>query len=162
MIVAPQKSEYNYEPVLATPQVKKKNKITVKAKVGICLFIIFAFFLGLALTSRVIVMTQKGYQVAKLQEEIAALQTTNARIKLEIDQLSSLDRVEKIALNDLGMTQFSMGDVELIPLEEQVTEETGEDKTPAPVQSEKNLSVLAVISEKISSFLLAMVEASEL
>lgn len=162
MLVAPQKSEYDYEPVLATPQSKRKKKISAKAKVTICFFIFCFFIAGLALTSRVVLMTQKGYQVTKLQEEIASLQTANARLKLEIDQLCALERVENVALNELGMTQFTMGDVEMIPLEEQVIEEEGATESPAPQQSPKGLSVLAVISERISSFLMAMVEASEL
>ncbi|WP_227767116.1 cell division protein FtsL [Zhaonella formicivorans] len=163
MLVVPKKYEYTYEPVIALPQTPKNRQIPVKAKMGIMLLIICAFVTGLALTSRVALFTQKGYQITKLKKEIQSLQTANERLKLEIDQLKSLDRIEKIAVNDLGMTEPTVEDMEFVPVQEPVrVAAKADDQQTAVRVSEPRPGILALIAKRISSFFVGMVEASEL
>jgi len=77
------------------------------------------FVLGLLLTSQAAIITNKGYEVVRLKQEISSLQTANERLKLEIAQMDSLERIETIALADLGMEKPSADDYLLLPLEEQ-------------------------------------------
>ncbi|MGI6553212.1 MAG: hypothetical protein ACOX37_09455 [Bacillota bacterium] len=52
------------------------------------------FVLGLLLTSQAAIITNKGYEVVRLKQEISSLQTANERLKLEIAQMDSLERIE--------------------------------------------------------------------
>lgn len=163
MLVAPQKWDYSYEPVLPAPKAAKQRRLATKSKCLIVAIIICAFLTGLALTSQVALFVDKGYQITKLKKDIQSLQTANERLKLEIDQASSLDRVEQVALNDLGMTKPSLEDMEFIPVEDniQLAANTTETKTTVHVEMAQP-STLAIISQRISSFLWGIVEASEL
>jgi len=44
-----------------------------------------------------------GYQIEQLNLDIQSLQTANNRLDFQIAERSSLDRVERVAVTDLGM-----------------------------------------------------------
>lgn len=58
---------------------------------------------GVILVSRYGAVTRTGYQVAELQADLTSLRAENERLKMEVDRLLSLDRVERIATTRLGM-----------------------------------------------------------
>ncbi len=50
-----------------------------------------------------IILTELGYKLIKLENEKIALEEENKRLELSTETLSALDRIEKIACNQLGM-----------------------------------------------------------
>jgi cell division protein FtsL len=173
LLVAPKYNDYTYEPTIAMPKRNRqgKKRLPARAKYSMVLFVVLAFVTGLALTSRVALYFYKGYEIAELNREIEALQTGNARLKLEIEQLCSLNRVEDLAINKLGMVKPSAEDIELLPVEKNLAlasnngiTNDGNDSFNLPPQSEEQAgdSLLAVWSDKLSSLFVQIVEASEL
>jgi len=62
-----------------------------------------AVLAGLVLVSRYGAVARVGYQVAELQADLTSLRAENERLKMEVDRLLSLERVERIATTRLGM-----------------------------------------------------------
>ncbi|HHU33158.1 MAG TPA: hypothetical protein GXZ50_10955 [Clostridia bacterium] len=173
MLVAPKYNNYTYEPSIAVPKRNRqvRKRLSVRIKYSMAFLVILAFVTGLALTSRVAVYFYRGYEITKLNREIEALQTDNERLKLEIEQLCSLNRVEDLAINKLGMVKPSAEDIELLPVEKNLAlasnngiTNDGNDSFNLPPQSEEQAgdSLLAVWSDKLSSLFVQIVEASEL
>ena len=52
-----------------------------------------------------IVLTELGYKLIKLENEKIALVEENKNLELAAETLSALDRIEKIAYNQLGMVR---------------------------------------------------------
>jgi len=74
--------------------------------------IVFGLFLVLVIIvtsvvifyiSNNIILTELGYKLIKLENDKVALGEENKRLELSAETLSALDRIEKIASNDLGM-----------------------------------------------------------
>ena len=66
-------------------------------------------FLLLLYAGLLVVLQLKGsmlsYQITSLKQDIGTLQTANYRAEYEIQQLSSLDRIEMIAMQELNMVR---------------------------------------------------------
>jgi len=78
---------------------KKTNpKRTLLFKIGLALFIYAVLLVYLCIKSATL-----GYQLVELENEINKLETANSRIEYEIAEKSSLDRIEKVAVTELGM-----------------------------------------------------------
>ncbi|MDS1029569.1 cell division protein FtsL [Bacillota bacterium LX-D] len=163
MLVVPEKNHYDYKPIVNVPKARKSKRIPAAAKVLIIVLVLASFVVGLFLASRVALFTQKGHQIIKLKKEIKSLQTANERLKLEIDQIGSLEHVEKVAVNKLGMIEPEFGDVEILPTDGNlhITEEAGEPKK-SNQQKKAPQNNIAKIYSKISSIFTRSVEASEL
>ncbi len=105
---------YNYAPrweeepavVSSRPEriVKKVTRKKVNSskkllgKLGIALFLYGLFLVFLCIKSATL-----GYQIVELEKDISALQTANYRVEYQIAQMTSLQRVEEVALNELNM-----------------------------------------------------------
>ncbi len=61
--------------------------------------------LSLLLTSRYHAIDRMGYQKAALQQELRNLERQHQALSLEVARLSSLERVEALALTELGMVR---------------------------------------------------------
>jgi cell division protein FtsL len=59
-------------------------------------------------------VTQEGYQLSALNAETRQLLETNRRLKLEIAQLSSRERLRALALKE-GMAPASSSQVVILP-----------------------------------------------
>ena len=77
---------------------KRKNPVLV----GIILISIITS-LALIYLSLNSVLLEKGYQLQSLKNDVKALQDKVEKLKLEVQQLSHLDRIERIATNNLEM-----------------------------------------------------------
>ena len=92
------------------PQVEVKRKsarilgLDVELRKKCCsLAILLLLLAGIAtLQSERIIST--GYQYVKLQAELKAVERENEKLRVEIAKLKSLDRIQSIAVNSLGMT----------------------------------------------------------
>lgn len=77
--------------------------------------IMLAFGLGLGLTFLAAEVEARGYQVSEMKKEIAALEVTRDRLRLEVAALQSPERLERIAVDELGMVRPGTRDVALLP-----------------------------------------------
>jgi len=75
-----------------------KRKIYIKSA-----FMVFGY--SLLLVFLCIKSATLGYQIENLEQDIQGLETANHRLEFQIAEKSSLDRVERIAVTQLGMTK---------------------------------------------------------
>jgi len=76
--------------------------------------VFFGFALGLLITyfhARVFTL---GYQISNLQQELALLRVENHDLDEQVQQFASLDRVETVAVNKLGMVKPDSSNVLLL------------------------------------------------
>lgn len=66
---------------------------------------LFAFGLGLTLTTRATAVARLGYEIADLERQIQGLERESERLRLEGAQLGSVARVEEQAASRLSMAQ---------------------------------------------------------
>jgi cell division protein FtsL len=61
-----------------------------------------------------IVLAQTGFKMAQLRDEMAAAESENAKLVLKVAKLSSTERIERVAIEELGMVQPKSQDVRYI------------------------------------------------
>ncbi|MDA8213466.1 MAG: cell division protein FtsL [Clostridia bacterium] len=106
MILAKEKHDYrSWEVPKEAPQkkVRQAPKKQKKAQKGYLLIVILAFILGIVIAARYTQAAVVGYQLNKLNGELALLEKENQQLNVALNQLKSLDRIEKIATTKLGM-----------------------------------------------------------
>jgi len=89
-------------------QESSRKKLAITGTVLAC------FVLGLFISyyfAKVIIL---GYKITVTEKELAQLQMENEYLAGEIDKLSSLDYIEKVAKNELGMIEPGKDDIIMI------------------------------------------------
>lgn len=106
MLVAAKGKRF-HEPASEVRSSKKSAKNCGHAGRILCIFgaIISVFAFGVYYTSLSAVIASKGYEIEKLDREIMQLETTNERTELMVASMSSLDKVEQVATQRLGMNK---------------------------------------------------------
>lgn len=93
-------------PTKLQPQVKRVKKtykkVNCKRKI-LVKFGIFAFIYALILVYLCIKGATLGYQIVALEKELYNYEAANARLQYAIQETCSLEKVEQIAVNELGM-----------------------------------------------------------
>lgn len=84
-----------------TRNVNQHRKVMVKCVLGLFVYAVILVFLCSKSASL-------GYEIEGLNKEIGNLETKNHRMEYQIAQMSSLSRVEKIAVSQLGMQNAEM------------------------------------------------------
>jgi cell division protein FtsL len=101
----------DYIPENYTPK-KEKQKQKVKAshksfwvlKVTPGMVVIALIFLiGMSLVVQNVWINFLGFQISQLKKDISNIQVSNEKLKLKIASMGSLDKIENIAINKLGM-----------------------------------------------------------
>lgn len=64
----------------------------------------FVFSLSFLCVTLQALLLEKSFLVEQKRDEVESLLATKEKLKMEISQLSSLDRIKEIAINKLGMT----------------------------------------------------------
>ena len=97
--------EHTLEALPAARRNRRRSKGTSGTKNRLCVLAAIAIFFGFALyyTSLSAIIASKGYQLEQVKAEISRLKTANERLELTLASMSSLDKVEKIAVEKLGM-----------------------------------------------------------
>jgi len=76
----------------------------LKKKFFLTTGVLFLFLLfGIYYTSLTVAVARQGYELEKLQNEIERIQNENERLEFMVVQMSSLNRIEKEAVEKLGM-----------------------------------------------------------
>lgn len=83
--------------------VVKRDSDRVGKVITKSILLIFAFCITLVLLQNQQALL--GYKKVELQKQINQLEAKNKRLQYNVENLSSLDRVQKVAENDLGMYQ---------------------------------------------------------
>lgn len=89
---------------------KKKKKVKASRKPGWILritpsmgVIVLIFIIGMSFVAQHVWINFLGFQISELKNEIVDMETNNEKLKLKIANISSLDKVENMAVNQLGM-----------------------------------------------------------
>lgn len=82
---------------------KNNHKKNSNKKKMLVKFAGIAFIYALVLVYLCIKSASLGYQIIALEQELKDYETVNARLQHDIQGVCSLDKVEEIAINDLGM-----------------------------------------------------------
>ena len=86
---------------MATGNYESKNALIVFG--SFLILVILVTSIVIFYISNNIVLTELGYKLIKLENEKIALEEENKKLELTVETLSALDRIEKIACNQLGM-----------------------------------------------------------
>lgn len=136
MLAAKKLEEATYVPSKPSPEPSRVQMLRPQAKPKVkprfykflyVVTVISLFCCGLYICSLAMAVATKGYEIARLKSEVSELETANARLRLEIAQLNSLERIEMIALHELGMVQPDRDDYMLLPGAD-FLEQTGEEQ----------------------------------
>jgi len=98
----------DYLPEINKTMVKKKKIKTsrrswiLKATPGLAV-IVLIFILGMTFVAKHVWINFLGFQISELKNEIINIETNNEKIKLKIASIGSLEKVEEIAVQELGM-----------------------------------------------------------
>ncbi|MDU4959746.1 MAG: cell division protein FtsL [Sporomusaceae bacterium] len=107
-MLASKKQEWTFSPdYAAKPEAKRQSKpahgLNVELRKSCCaLTVLFLLLAGIATlqTERIV---SSGYQCVKLQDDLKTIERENEKLRVEIARLRSLERIQTIAANDLGM-----------------------------------------------------------
>lgn len=128
MVLAQRKIADNYINSLPKKRntIDKGKKVKSSKKAGKLLavsIILLVFSLGIVLTIQYAKIATASFQVVKLKEEIAALETANQRTYLELLQFQSLDRIEQLATTQLGMVYAQPMEKQLLAVNKELSSE---------------------------------------
>lgn len=107
-MLASKKQEWTFSPAYpAKTKGKRQSKpvcgLNVELRKSCCaLTVLFLLLAGIATlqTERIV---SSGYQCVKLQDDLKTVEHENEKLRVEIARLKSLERIQTIATNDLGM-----------------------------------------------------------
>jgi cell division protein FtsL len=108
LVVAKRKPAYVVEP-WRYPQREQKPQRVIRKKTGLIqkyaqvALVMFIFSVAVSVVGHYSVLTSVSYQTTRLQRELSSLKDHQHHLQLEAARLSSLDRIESIAKNELGM-----------------------------------------------------------
>lgn len=96
---------------LPQEQVRRKTKVVGKKRpmAAIALVAIVGVALGLAFLAQFAATARLSYQNESLNQQIGQLSRENSELELKIEQLGSLERIERVATEKLGMIKPDAG-----------------------------------------------------
>ncbi len=106
MIVAQEKTGYYKLSEDAPPKKKSKFKAAPKRpRLAIIGLVLAGFLTGVMITVYCSQVITLGYQITRLEKELALLRVENHNLSEEVQKMTSLERVEAIAVGKLGMVK---------------------------------------------------------
>jgi cell division protein FtsL len=108
LVVAKRKPAYVAEP-WRYPQRELKPQRVIRKKTGVIqkyaqvALVMFIFSVAVSVIGHYSVLTGISYKTTRMQREISSLKEQQYHLQLEAARLSSLDRIEYIAKNELGL-----------------------------------------------------------
>lgn len=117
--------------------------------------IVVLFGFALYYTSLSAAIASKGYQLEQVKGEISRLKTSSERLELTLATMSSLDKVEKIAVEKLGMQKLGDDGTALVildPLTPVKTVDKEETETVDNKQSEGGALAFSNLYKTIKGF----------
>jgi cell division protein FtsL len=106
LIVAQEKTGYYKLSEDAPPKKKSKVKAAPKRpRLAIIGLVLAGFLTGVMITVYCSQVITLGYQITRLEKELALLRVENHNLAEEVQKMTSLERVEAIAVGKLGMVK---------------------------------------------------------
>lgn len=109
MIVAQDKTcSYGLSYERSEPKPKKMRRLKRSSnshKFLLLVLVLFSFTLGAMINYYQARVYALGYEICSLQQELAALRVENHDLDEKVQQMASLERVEMLAVNKLGMVK---------------------------------------------------------
>jgi cell division protein FtsL len=111
LLVTKKKVQSGYFPAQQLPD-RERNRSQGKVPAGetaswnslaFCVLLFFILLTSVGLISQYSRVIAVKYQIHQVQQEIEALQNEIEHLQIEVKSLSSLERIETIAKNDLGL-----------------------------------------------------------
>jgi len=115
-----------------------------------CVLICFA--LGLSVVAQTAKLNAKGYQLNQLQAELLNLGRETDVLRLKIAKMSSLARIESIAVTELGMQKPGANDWGILPERQRVEFPVQIAETVRPLSTNHN-SVFGIMNKLLSRWL---------
>lgn len=107
MIVAQDKTGY-YGLSIEAPRPKKnhrKKSLPGGSRLALTGVVLVCFLVGIVITYYYSQVLAMGYQISRLEKELSLLRVENNNLDEEVHRLASLDRVQSLAINKLGMVK---------------------------------------------------------
>lgn len=156
MIVAQDKTGF-YGLSAERPRPKKNRRLKNTSRgprILLIGMILVGFALGIMITYFQARMFKLGYQISGLQQELALLRVENHDLDERVQQMASLERVEKLAVNKLGMVKPDGSNVMMIAVagEAQPLPDTGAaDKTAvSPLAGDSGSLLVRAFNELVN------------
>ncbi|MFA4885570.1 MAG: septum formation initiator family protein [Desulfotomaculaceae bacterium] len=107
MIVAQDKTGYRgFSGMDSRPEKARRRRFVQKSPVlGLSGLVLVCFLAGVLITYYFSQVLGLGYQITKLETQLALLRVENNSLDEEVHRLNSLERVEYLAVNKLGMVK---------------------------------------------------------
>lgn len=106
MIVAQEKTGYHgFSGAASRPKKIRRIRPVSGARLALTGLVLAGFMVGVLITYYYSQVFALGYQISSLQKELALLRVENHNLEEEVHQLASLERVESLAVNKLGMVK---------------------------------------------------------
>ncbi|MBB5335946.1 cell division protein FtsL [Pectinatus brassicae] len=83
--------------------IKQQIPLNTKLRLRCLALVMLVAFMAMFVTFRNSAAVSSGYQLIKLNKNVAALESENDRLRLDIAKLKSPERIKKIAVNNLNM-----------------------------------------------------------
>lgn len=111
MIVAREAADYGLEAHRRGVPVQVRSGAGKKARFSLMGMVVFAFVLAAAFSYANTYTMNVSYQAQKIEKNIGMLEAENTSLRMAIDRLDSLPRVEMLAVTQLGMVRPTPNDV---------------------------------------------------
>lgn len=103
MLVQKKQEVYGYEPKVASPAPKIVQKADKQLRVKCLILVSLAMLIAGVTTLQRAAIVQAGYDLVKVKSQVAQIEKENELLRLEIAKLKSPQRIEEIAIKELGM-----------------------------------------------------------
>ncbi len=103
MLVNRKQENYNYKQDSAPQNVNNKRPSTSRHKVQCLCVVILLAFMAMFKTVQSEIIVSKGYELVQIKAQVAKIQTENEQLRLQIARLKSPQRIQTIAMQELGM-----------------------------------------------------------
>ena len=96
---------YEEESIRAIPQPKKRRrpKLNTHLRSRCLLLLVLMSVMALTVTVRSGMSASRGYELVQIQQQASHLEQENERLKIDIAQLKAPQRIQSIAIQQLGM-----------------------------------------------------------
>lgn len=85
-------------------QVRSLPSLNIELRKKCCALAVLLLLLAGIATLQSERIVSNGYQYIKMQNDLRDIEQQNEKLRIEIARLKSLDRIQSIAVNNLGMT----------------------------------------------------------
>lgn len=103
MLVHKKQELYVYEQEAASPAPKIIPKADRKLRVKCLTLVLIAVVMAAITTMQSAAIVQSGYELVKIKGQVAKVEKENELLRLDIARLKSPQRIEEIAVKELGM-----------------------------------------------------------